>query len=347
MKKFFLLLLVVFIVAGLALAWLVLGPATSFSANKKFLYVYTGRADKAHVMDSIASKEFLKHPKLFEYLAGAADVWERLKPGRYEIKKGDNLLSIVQTLRNNRQSPVNLVINKLRTHEDLARVIGRNFETDSANVMQIIREPDSLRNLQVNEHTFMTLVIPNTYSLLWNTPANKILHRLKKEQQAFWEKKDRLKKAEAMGLTPEQVYIIASIVEEETNKHDEKGNVASVYINRLEKQMPLGADPTIKFALKDFSIKRIYEKHLQVQSPYNTYRNAGLPPGPICTPSTITIDAVLEAPRTNYLFFVARSDFSGYHTFTTNYADHLKYAREYQKALDELIEKRRQTTDAR
>ena len=134
-----------------------------------------------------------------------------------------------------------------------------------------------------------------------------------------------------------QVYTIASIVEEETNKNDEKGNVASVYINRYHKGMPLGADPTIKFALKDFSLKRIYFKHLSVQSPFNTYRNKGLPPGPICTPSTKTIDAVLNAPKTDYLFFVAKSNFNGYHTFSTTYAEHKKNAGIYQKALDELI----------
>ena len=140
-----------------------------------------------------------------------------------------------------------------------------------------------------------------------------------------------------MGFTPQQVYTIASIVEEETNKHDEKGNVASVYINRYEKGMRLGADPTVKFALKDFGLKRIYEKHLQVQSPYNTYRNSGLPPGPICTPSPKTIDAVLDAPKTDYYFFVAKSDFSGYHTFSRDYAEHIQHAKEYRKALDELI----------
>jgi UPF0755 protein len=146
-----------------------------------------------------------------------------------------------------------------------------------------------------------------------------------------------MQKAEQMSFTPKQVYIIASIVEEETNKNDEKGKVASVYINRYHKGMPLGADPTVKFALKDFGLKRIYYKHLSVESPYNTYKHPGLPPGPICTPSPKTIDAVLNAPKTDYLFFVARSDFSGYHTFSQNFAEHKKNAQEYQKALNELI----------
>jgi UPF0755 protein len=232
---------------------------------------------------------------------------------------------------------VNLVINKLRTPEDLARVIAKNFEADSSDVMSFLTNSDSLRRLDVDENTLMTLVIPNTYTMFWNTTTGRILRRLKTEKEDFWKRNNRMAKAEALGFTPTQVYTIASIVEEETNKHDEKGNVASVYINRYHKGMRLGADPTVKFALKDFGLKRIYEKHLQVESPYNTYRVSGLPPGPICTPSSKTIDAVLNAPKTDYTFFVAKSDFSGYHTFSTNYAQHLQYAKEYQKALDELI----------
>lgn len=340
MKKILLTLVIIGILVAAVFGWLLLGPATDFSEKKRYLYVYSNKADSQNVMDSIRENRLLSRPGLFDWVAGRMDVWQRLKPGRYEIKQGESLLTIARTLRNNRQTPVNLVINKLRTNEDLAKVIGKNFEADSVDVIEVINNVDSLQKLEVNEQTLMTLVIPNTYSILWNTPPQRVLQRLKKEQQAFWDKKERLQKAEAMGLTPLQVYTIASIVEEETNKHDEKGNVASVYINRMEKGMPLGADPTIKFALKDFSIKRIYEKHLKVVSPYNTYRNPGLPPGPICTPSPKTIDAVLDAPRTDYLFFVAKSDFSGYHTFTTNYADHLKYAREYQDALDELIKRR-------
>jgi UPF0755 protein len=188
----------------------------------------------------------------------------------------------------------------------------------------------------------MTLIIPDTYFLNWNSSPKKILSRLKDEQQKFWNKNDREQKAALLNLTQNQVYILASIVEEETNKNDEKGNIASVYINRLNKGMPLAADPTIKFALKDFALKRIYYGQLMMASPYNTYRNKGLPPGPICTPSAYTIDAVLNAPRTDYLFFVARSDFSGYHQFTSNFAEHDKYAKLYQQALNEEIAKRMQ-----
>ncbi len=288
-------------------------------------------------MKFIENNYLLKNPKIFELLANQTDVWKRLKPGRYEIKKGESLLNISRMLRNSRQSPVNLVINKLRTNEDVAGIIGKNFEADSVDVLSFINNDDSLAKLEVNSYNLMTLIIPNTYTIFWNTSAERILKRLKSEKDSFWDKKDRISKAVNLGFSPAEVYTIASIVEEETNKDDEKGNVASVYINRYRTGMPLGADPTIKFALKDFGIKRIYHKHLEVMSPYNTYRNRGLPPGPICTPSAKTIDAVLNSPKTNYMYFVARSDFSGYHTFSNNYTEHLQRAKEYQKALNELI----------
>lgn len=318
-------------------AWLILGSATAFKENKKYLFVYTGKSDKASVMEYIKQNDLLKSPGVFDVLADKMDVWKKLRPGRYEIKKGENLLTITRMLRNNHQSAVNLVINKLRTSEDLAGIIGRNFEADSLEIINFINNNDSLAKLNVNSYTLMSLVIPNTYTLFWNTPESLIFQRLKNEKERFWDKKDRISKAKELGFTPLQVYTIASIVEEETNQDDEKGNVASVYINRCRSGMPLGADPTIKFALKDFGLKRIYSKYLDVESPYNTYRNIGLPPGPICTPSAKTIDSVLNSPKTNYMYFVAKSDFSGHHTFSTTYTEHLQHAKEYQKALDELI----------
>lgn len=340
-----LILVIVFIIAAIA-GWLVLGSATAFKENRKYLFVFTGHANRAYVMNFIEKNDLLQNPGIFELLANRMDIWKRLKPGRYEIKKGENLLNITRMLRNNRQAPVNLVINKLRTNEDLAGIIAKNFEADSVDVISFINNNDSLAKLDVNGNTLMTLVIPNTYTLYWNTSPGRIFRRLKSEKENFWGKNDRISKAKDLGFTPTQVYTIASIVEEETNKTDEKGNVASVYINRYRSGMPLGADPTIKFALKDFGIKRIYHKHLDVQSPFNTYRNTGLPPGPICTPSSKTIDAVLNSPKTDYMYFVAKNDFSGYHTFSSNYTEHLQHAREYQKALNELILRKQDSVKA-
>jgi UPF0755 protein len=181
----------------------------------------------------------------------------------------------------------------------------------------------------------MTAVFPNTYTYFWNSTPTQIFKKLFAEYKNVWND-ERKQKAAGIGLTPTESYILASIIEEETNAKDEKDTMASVYRNRLKKSIRLGADPTVKFALRDFSLKRIYEKHLAVVSPYNTYRNYGLPPGPICTPTLETLDEVLNSPETEYLYFVAKPDLSGRHLFAKNYNDHLKYAKQYRKTLDSL-----------
>ncbi len=337
MKK--ILIAVFILIAGLAAlgGWLLFGSGTDFSEKSKSLYIYTGESTKEAILRTLKEDSLVKNISLFSIVADRIEVWQNIKPGKFDIKRGESIVTIAKTLRSNRQTPVKLTIKKLRVLEDIARIIGKNFEVDSARVMSFLNNPDSLSRFNVDFNTAITIIIPNTYNIYWNLSTGKILDRLREEKNIFWQKKDRLQKAEQMALTPDQVYTIASIVEEETNKNDEKGNVASVYINRYHKGMPLGADPTIKFALKDFGLRRIYFKHLQVESPFNTYRNKGLPPGPICTPSPVTIDAVLNAPKTDYLFFVASSDFNGYHSFSENFAEHKKKAVEYQKALDALI----------
>lgn len=328
------------IVALLASAWIVFGPATKFSGDSKYLYVRDDAPAQEQVMRQLDTGNIIRSTAIFNLIAKQAKSWQRITPGRFEIKKGESLFSIARMLRNNHQSPVRMVINKLRIAEDLARIIGKNFSTDSIMTLEFLRNNDSLASLGVDTNTLMTLVIPDTYFLNWNASPKKILLRLKDEQDKFWSKNGRLQKAEAMGFSKKQVYTLASIVEEETNKNDEKGNIASVYINRLNKPMKLAADPTVKFALKNFALKRIYYGQLLTPSPYNTYVNYGLPPGPICTPQPVTIDAVLDAPKTDYLFFVAKSDFSGYHQFTSNFAEHDKYAKLYQQALNEEMAKR-------
>ncbi len=230
MRKILLVLVVVVLVGGAIIGWLAFGSGTGFSEKSKSLFVYTGKNTKKEVLATIEKDNIVKSSGLFTLIAGQLDVWENLRPGRYEIKKGESLYSIARMLRNNRQTPVKLVINKLRTQQDLARVIGKNFETDSAAVIRFLQNNDSLNRFDVDTNTAMTMVIPNTYNIYWNLPAGDILERLHAEQQAFWKKNQRLQKAAQMSLTPEQVYTIASIVEEETNKQDEKGNVASVYI---------------------------------------------------------------------------------------------------------------------
>ncbi len=342
MKKIVSTVAIIIIIAAVVVLYIVFAPATKFSNNVRYLYVRDNASAQQQIMHELDTGNIIRNVGFFKLIAKQTNAWKNVTPGRFEIKKGESIFSILRTLRNNHQSPVRLVINKLRIREDLAKIIGKNFSTDSIATLNFLSNNDSLSQLGVDTNTLMTLIIPDTYFLNWNASPKKILLRLKDEQQKFWSKDDRMQKAAALNFTPNQVYTLASIIEEETNKNNEKGNIASVYMNRLNRGEKLMADPTIKFALKNFGLKRIYTKYTTIPSPYNTYINKGLPPGPICTPQAVTIDAVLNAPKTDYLFFVAKSDFSGYHQFTSNFAEHEKYAKLYQQALDTLMAKKLQ-----
>ena len=339
MKKVFRLIFFLILIAGLVVAWLVFGPGVKNPSNQ-FLYIRTGSTYK-DVKDSLKQKGLVSNLFVFDKLAQLAKYGQEVKPGKYKIPKGMSLYNLVKMLRAGRQEPVNLVIIKLRTREDLAKKIAANFETNVETAIDFFDSNDSLSAFGLDTNTVMTSVIPNTYTFKWNTPVKNIFKKLNAEEKKFWND-ERSDKAARLGLTPKEVYTLASIVEEETNKLSDKGKIASVYINRISKGMRLAADPTIKFAMKNFELKRIYHKYLDYPSPYNTYTHAGLPPGPICTPSIKTIDAVLDAPTTGYLFFVARSDFSGFSDFAETYAQHLIYAKAYQQALDSLIIRKQQ-----
>ncbi|CAN5612483.1 endolytic transglycosylase MltG [soil metagenome] len=339
-KKIVGIVLLVLGFAGAFAAFRIFGSNTNFKESKKTLYIKTG-STFSDVMNDLNEQDILKNPGTFKMVATRLHYDNNIKAGKYVINKGASIFNIVRMLRSGRQTAVNLVINKLRTKEDLAKKIAAGFECDSSDVMDILNSDDELRVYRLDSNTVMTAVIPNTYSILWNTPADKIFKKLYDEHEVFWNY-DRRQKASALGLNIQQVYTLASIVEEETNKLEDKGKIASVYLNRIETGMHLGADPTVKFAMRDFGLKRIYHKHLQFPSPYNTYLNAGLPPGPICTPSTSTIDAVLAAPSTSYLYFVAKPDLRGYSNFATSYSEHLKFAKAYQSALDSIVKSKQE-----
>jgi UPF0755 protein len=333
MLRIFIIVLIVLAVVIMAIVGRFFFSNTPFDEKSKFLFIHSGKASREAVMKSIRDENLVSNPGSFDMLATQMDVWPALRAGRYEIKKGTSLFQLARMLRNGTQSPVNLVITKLRTKENLASLIGKKFETDSMQAMTFLNNADTLKKYGLDTNTVMTAVFPNTYRYLWTTPMSGIFKKLIAEQKRVWTT-ERKKKADSIGLSPADAYILASIIEEETNNTNEKGLIASVYLNRMARNMNLGADPTVKFALKNFGLKRIYEKHLAVESPYNTYRVKGLPPGPICTPSLQTLDQVLNAPKTDYLFFVAKKDFTEGHIFTSNYQEHLKYAREYQQALN-------------
>ena len=332
-KIIFGILLIVGLTGGYA-AWQVFGPTVSVPEGGYF-YIRTG-AVYSDVKQSLIDQKIISNDFFFNLISKQLKYPAKVKPGRYRIKKGSSVFQLLRMLRSGNQAPVNLVINKLRLKEDLAQKIAANFETDSATVMQVLTDRETLKKYDVNSNTVMTTVIPNTYSIFWNTPAEKIIDKLHNEKEKFWNE-ERSAKAKAMNLLPEQIYTMASIVEEETNKENDKGLIASVYMNRIATGMKLQADPTVKFAMKNFALTRILYGHLLYDSPYNTYQNPGLPPGPICTPSIKTIDAVLNAPQTNYIYFVAKPDFNGYSNFASTYAEHLVFAKAYQDALDSLI----------
>jgi UPF0755 protein len=332
MKRILLVATIVLILALSFIAWRFLGPGTAFSNDKYYLYIRTGM-NYEQVTDLLEKDTVLRNPGFFGWAARRMDYPANIKAGKYEITKDMSVLGMLRILRNGRQTPVHLTILKLRTPEGFSSMIGKKFECDSVSMERFLHNDDSLREFGVDSNTFMTIILPNTYSYFWNTTPSVIFRKMYAAHQAWWTPA-RLQQAQAKGLTPVTAAILASIVEEETNAQGDKGKIASVYLNRMAKGIKLGADPTIKYALRDFELKRVYDKYLKVESPYNTYEHAGLPPGPICTPSTATLDAVLQAPETDYLYFVAKPDFSGYSNFAATYKEHLEYAKEYREALD-------------
>jgi UPF0755 protein len=329
-KKIVLRILAILILVLGFMAWKFLGP-TVHVPEKKFFYIATGEPYallKADLHDQgIVSSEtwFNLTAKIIGY--------KTVKPGRYEIKKGMSLVGLVRMLKNGQQTPVNFVITKVRTKEVLASRIGAVFECDSTQMIHFLNSPDSLQQYGLDTNTVMAAAMPFTYSIKWNTTPGNLFEQFYTAYKTFWTP-ERKQKADSLGINPLQVSTVASIIDEETNSKTDKPNVASVYLNRIKKGMPLQADPTLKFALRNFGLKRILNVHKDVQSPYNTYTNKGLPPGPICTPQLETIDAVLDSPKTDYLYFVANSTFDGSHIFTTNYAEHMKFARLYQQELN-------------
>lgn len=340
MRKLIIRLLLLLIIAGGIALFLLFTPATTFNSRTKYIYVQQGEDAKTQILKQIDTASIISREGIFTIAANAMGIWKNITPGRFEIKKGESLFNVIRTFQKNRHQLVQLNIGRVRTREGLARYIGKNLAVDSATVIRQLNDSAYLQKFGVDTNTLLYIIIPGNYTFTWNTTLDSVLSRFKDEADVFWATGGRVQKAADMGFSPLEISIIASIVEEETTKDEDKGNIASVYINRLHKNMALGADPTIKFALKDFALTRILYGHLTVNSPYNTYTHKGLPPGPICTPTRNTIDAVLNAPTTNYLYFVAKTDFSDTHHFSATFEEHEKYAQAYRKALDSLAERK-------
>ncbi len=332
-KKIILGILLFDVIALSIFLYIFFASNTGHFTGKKYLYIRTGSTYE-QVLQTMQDSAIVQDIASFKRMAKWFSLPENIHPGRYEIKEGMGNYTMVSMLKKGKQSIVRLVINKLRTKNDIIRKLASQLEPDSTAWSKLFANQEFLSRNNIDSNQVQSLIMPNTYEFYWNVTPEKVMDKLIAYKERFWTP-ERIAKADRLKLTPVQVITVASIVEEETNKKDEKPNIASVYINRYRIGMNLGADPTVKFAVGDFKLKRILNVHTQVSSPYNTYRVSGLPPGPICTPSENSIDAVLNATDTKYLFFCAKEDFSGYHNFATTYAEHLVNAGKYQKALNE------------
>jgi len=259
---------------------------------------------------------------------------DEVPSGIYKIQPEWNNRQLVGHLRSGNQAPTKVTFNNVRTVQELAGKLTAYLEPDSISFLNELLSSEQLNKLNLTEENVMSLFIPNTYNFFWDVSSQDIINRMKIENEAFWSKKDRMKKVEASGLTKEQVYSLASIVEKESIKNHEKPIIAGLYLNRIKKGMLLQADPTAVFALGDFSIRRVLKKHLAIDSPFNTYIYPGVPPGPIYMPSISSIDAVLNPKDHNYLYMCAKPGYNSEHAFAATSGGHAKNARAYHRWLD-------------
>lgn len=268
----------------------------------------------------------------FSFLSRLLDYDDRVKPGRYVLRANMNNLTAIRFLRAGEQEPVRITINNVRLIPELAKKITQNIDVTPEEFEAALVSFAMRKNHGFKKENIMSMFIPNSYDVYYTITAMQLVERMYAEYQAFWND-ERKKKAEEVGLTPIEVSILASIVQAESVKRDEAPVIAGLYLNRIKTGMPLQADPTLVYAVGDFSLKRILNEHKEVDSPYNTYKNNGLPPGPINMPEIATLDAVLNYKPSNFLYMCAKEDFSGYHNFTASYSEHLRNANRYQQAL--------------
>lgn len=318
--------------AALATSWWLF--MSDFTNEKQKTYVYI---DENDTRDDVFQKlETAAHPSQMLGVKIASAVLgygSHIRAGRYEISRGLGSMQLVRNLRNGHQSPVNLVIPVVHTMGELASHFAKSLKADSATLSAAFSNPTELARNGVNTFTVPTLFIPDTYEVYWNITPQSLLERMKRERDSFWSA-DRMAEAKQAGLSPNEVYTLASIVEQESANEQERPVIAGMYLNRLHAGMKLQADPTVKYALGNFSLRRILHAHLTANSPYNTYLHEGLPPGPICIPSLNAIESVLHFSRHNYLYMCAKEDFSGTHNFAVTYEEHLANAKKYAEALN-------------
>lgn len=267
------------------------------------------------------------------------DIDNRMHTGRYVVTPEMTAMQVLHRIRNHNEDPLNLVVPSVRTMGDMAQRLASQLMVDSASIMRALNDETLIKSMGYSKQTLPCLFVPNTYQVYWDVTVDNLLKRMKRESENFWTDDRKAKLAEVSEYAGEEMTIskvvtLASIVDSETANNGEKPIIAALYMNRMRINMPLQSDPTVKFALQDFALRRIMHKHLEVDSPYNTYKNKGLPPGPICVPSIAGIDAVLNHSRNDYIYMCAKEDFSGTHNFAVSYAEHQRNAARYVSALN-------------
>ncbi len=309
-------------------------PSVSIPAGQSNVFYIPAGASYDQIANLLLQQNFITDPKGFDWVAQRMNYPRHIYPGRYTIEDGWSNRELVTRLRSGKQTPIKYTFVKFRTVEQLAEDAAQKFDMKEAELLNLLTSPEYLDDFGLNPQTVISIFIPNTYEMYWNTSAEDLVKRMYKEYKAFWNP-ERNEKAKKLRLTRLEVMTLASIVEEETNQNDEKPRIAGVYLNRIRKRMPLQADPTVKFAIGDFGLRRILNKHLEIDSPYNTYKYPGIPPGPICTPSIPSINAVLNEEKHSYYYFCAKTDTSGYHQFSKTLSEHNQYAKKYHQWLNQ------------
>ncbi len=329
-KRLFSIFMAALLVGGAVALWGIVAFKGNAVVEPAELYL-SKELDYQNVLDSLKPK--IKHHAAFDLYARRLNLEQSFKPGHYELKEGMDVIEVVRMVKLGLQSPVHLTMNNVKIPAQLASKLARQLDADSVEWMEALTSKRLAREVGFDSLTLFSMFLPDTYEVWWTTSPEELVQRMKREYDRFWSEA-RDQKRKRSGLSRLEVMTLASIVYEETRQVDEMPRVAGVYINRLRIGMPLQADPTIKYAMQDFGLRRILHRHLKYPSPYNTYINKGLPPSPICMPSREAIDAVLGFEKHDYLYFCARPTFDGYHNFAKSYSDHLKNARAYSAELN-------------
>lgn len=317
-----------------AIVAVVAAPFLSSSSDKDAtIFIKRGTSTEA-VCDSLAKAVNPAFASKVNELLAMTGGNLSTRQGAFKIKEGESAWSVATHLRRGAPDEVKVTINNIRTKAQLAKLLSTKLMMDSVEMLKALNDQQLCASLEKDTNNVTGLFLADTYQFLWDIEPVKLLESMKSYSDNFWTS-DRKAKAEKLNLKPDEVIALAAIVEGETAKADEKGKVARLYLNRLKQNIKLQADPTVKFALGNFALRRIRIADTRVASPWNTYYIDGLPPGPICIPEKSSIDAVLDAPEHNYIYMCAKEDFSGYHNFATSLSEHEANARRYQNALNE------------